>query len=421
LPPFWDIINFALLKTPRGGTKMGKILMVAPTSFFSDYGCHVRIYEEIKFLQREGFKVVVYAYKKGGEAPGVEIRRIPSIPGDNRYELGASWIKVAFDFLLALKVLAGSLREKFDLVHAHLHEGALIGSVAARLLRVPLVFDFQGSLTDEMIQHGILKSNGWLFRLMWGVEKFIDHLPDAVITSSLHGAKLLVEKFGCNPVKVFTIHDCVNVEAFRPRTPKDEEEVKALKGSLGIPQDLPVVVYLGLLSSYQGVDILLKAASILLRNGLKAHFLIMGFPSENYYKAIAEALGIGEYVTFTGRIPYFKAPSYLRLGDLAVAPKLSASEGNGKLLVYMATGLPIVAFDRPVNREYLGELGIYAAPGDPTSLAEALGNALNNLHELKSVGEALRMKAVENYRWEKAGEMLLQIYRKVGLRGGWKS
>ncbi len=395
---------------------MRRILMVAPTSFFSDYGCHVRIYEEIKFLQKNGFKVVVYAYRKGGEAPGVEIRRIPPIPGDNRYELGASWIKVAFDLVLSFKVLAALLREKFDLVHAHLHEGALIGFMAARLLRVPLIFDFQGSLTDEMIQHGILRPEGLLFKLMWRVERLIDHLPDAIITSSFHGARLLVEKFGCDPQKVFTIPDCVNVEAFRPRTPADEDEVKALKASLGIPQDLPVVVYLGLLSSYQGVDLLLRAAAILLSNGTKAHFLIMGFPGEAIYRAMAESMGIGQHVTFTGRIPYFQAPRYLRLGDVAVAPKLSASEGNGKLLVYMATGLPVVAFDRPVNREYLGELGIYAVPGDPNALAEALRHALENLPELKKVGESLRARAVESYRWERAGEMLLQIYRKVGLR-----
>lgn len=392
---------------------MGKILMVAPTSFFSDYGCHVRIYEEIKLLQKNGFKVVVYAYRKGGEVPGVEIRRIPSIPGDNRYELGASWIKVAFDALLALKVLAASLREKFDLVHAHLHEGALIGFLASRVLKAPLVFDFQGSLTDEMIQHMILKPDGLLFRLMWNVEKLIDHLPDAIITSSFQGAKLLVEKFGCDPKKVFTIPDCVNVEAFRPRTPADEEEIKALKTSLGIPDDRPVVAYIGLLSGYQGTDLLLRAASTLLKNGAKAHFLIMGFPNEAQYRAMAEALGIGQNVTFTGKIPYFQAPRYLRLADLAVAPKLSASEGNGKLLVYMATGLPVVAFDRPVNREYLGDLGIYAIPQDPYSLAEAIDRALRNLPEIKTIGESLRMRAVENYRWEKAGEMLLQVYERI--------
>ncbi len=58
-------------------------------------------------------------------------------------------------------------------------------------------------------------------------------------------------------------------------------------------------------------------------------------------------------VAFTGKIPYDRAPEYLAFGDVAVAPKLSATEGSGKILNYMAMGLPVVAYDTPVSREYL--------------------------------------------------------------------
>ena len=49
------------------------------------------------------------------------------------------------------------------------------------------------------------------------------------------------------------------------------------------------------------------------------------------------------------------------LGDIGIAPKISATEGSGKLLAYMAASLPVVAFDTPVHREYLGNMGLYAA------------------------------------------------------------
>ena len=53
-------------------------------------------------------------------------------------------------------------------------------------------------------------------------------------------------------------------------------------------------------------------------------------------------------------------PLHLGLADVAVSAKRSASEANGKLLNYMAMGLPTVAYETPVSRELLGERGTYA-------------------------------------------------------------
>jgi glycosyltransferase involved in cell wall biosynthesis len=83
-------------------------------------------------------------------------------------------------------------------------------------------------------------------------------------------------------------------------------------------------------------------------------------------------------VTFTGAVRYEQAPAYLALGDVAVAPKLSLTEGNGKLLNYIAMGLPTVAFDTSVSREILGDLGIYAPAGDWTALATELERTLRD-------------------------------------------
>ena len=42
-----------------------RVLMIAPTSFFADYGCHVRIYEEVRILQQLGHQVTVVTYRTG--------------------------------------------------------------------------------------------------------------------------------------------------------------------------------------------------------------------------------------------------------------------------------------------------------------------------------------------------------------------
>jgi glycosyltransferase involved in cell wall biosynthesis len=78
----------------------------------------------------------------------------------------------------------------------------------------------------------------------------------------------------------------------------------------------------------------------------------------------------------------------------------------------MAMGLPTIAFDTPVSREYLGELGIYATPGESVSLAQALERGLNHA-EGNGLGQELRRLAIETYSWDKAAETILQAYDRV--------
>ena len=90
------------------------------------------------------------------------------------------------------------------------------------------------------------------------------------------------------------------------------------------------------------------------------------------YQAMADKLGIADWVTFTGKIEYRDAPFYLSLGDIGVAPKISSTEGSGKLLNYMALAQPVVAYDTAVHREYLADLGVYAPVGDVAAFAQAI-------------------------------------------------
>ena len=344
--------------------------MVAPTSFFADYGCHVRILEEALVLQALGNRVTICTYHNGRDIAGLDTRRTLPIPWRKDYEVGSSRHKIGLDALLLPKVLSTALQVRPDVIHGHLHEGALIGFAAAKALRLPLVFDFQGSLTGEMLDHRFLASRGRAYHLWRWLETKIDQLPSAIITSSQHAASLLQSEFNCPEDKISIIADCVNADSFAPS--QYEGNTNALKASLGIPPDHRLVVYLGLLAEWQGTGLLLEAARQLVARRPNVQFLVMGFPSVDAYRAQARRLGLNGHVTFTGQVPYQQAPSLLGLGDVAVAPKISATEGSGKLLNYMAMGLPIVAFDVPVSREYLGDLGVYARPGDASSLEQLI-------------------------------------------------
>lgn len=383
--------------------------MIAPTSFFADYGCHVRILEEVRILQKLGHQVTVVTYHNGNPTPGVEIQRTLPIPWRSHYEVGSSRHKIAFDALLGLKTVELLARQHFDLIHAHLHEGALIGLLASRLFRLPMVFDFQGSLTAEMVDHHFLANHSRFYRPLRQLERWIDHAAPVIFTSTTHAQRLLIEEFDCEPSRVKALVDCVDTDAFRPAGDFSPAELAQLRQQLGLPADAKVIIYLGLLAEYQGTGLLLEATQRILQQHPNVYLLLMGFPGIEGYRQKARQLGIEQNVRLTGRIPYLDAPRYIALGHAAAAPKLSTTEGSGKLLNYMAAALPTVAFDTPVAREYLGAHGLYAVRGDVQSLADKLTAALFS----PELGPPLRQRAIQSFDWLKAGQQMVEVYRRL--------
>ncbi|MBC8252927.1 MAG: glycosyltransferase [Ardenticatenia bacterium] len=206
--------------------------------------------------------------------------------------------------------------------------------------------------------------------------------------------------------------DCVNANMFSTASHSDTDR-EDLKRELGIPLDKQLIVYLGLLTEYQGVGLLLDAVYQLQGQRTDSHLLLMGFPHEGYRTRAAQ-LGIGDRVMFTGKIPYEEAPRFLALGDVAVVPKISATEGSGKILNYMSMALPTVAFDTPVSREYLDDQGLYATECSAAALAAALGQMLDMPEAKRAVlGEKLRQRAKAVYSWERAGERLVAVYQAL--------
>jgi glycosyltransferase involved in cell wall biosynthesis len=389
------------------------VLMIAPTSFFADYGCHVRILEETRVLQQLGHRVTIVTYRNGNNVPGVDVRRTLPIPWRQSYEVGSSRHKLGFDFLLGLKTMQLLGSNHFDVIHAHLHEGALLGLTLGKLARLPVVFDFQGSLTEEMIDHKFLQRDSLIYRPLVRLEEWIDQRAHAVLTSSANARNLLIQRFGRQAEGLHLLPDCVNADVFKPTNEFDVQQLAGLRAQLGIPPEAKVIVYLGLLAEYQGTGLLLHAMQRVLHKQPNAYLLLMGFPGVNLYQQQAQNLGIQQRVIFTGKVPYGQAPIHLALGDVAVAPKLSVSEGAGKLLNYMATGLPTVAFDTPVAREYLGAYGSFAARGDVRSLADRLSQALSGDRSTQLNGQRLRQRAIQHFSWQRAGQIITEVYAQV--------
>lgn len=380
--------------------------MVAPTPYFADRGCHVRIYEEARALGALGHDVRIATYHLGRDMPGIPTCRIRRIPWYRKLSAGPSWHKPYLDLLLFFKTLAVARRFRPHLIHAHLHEGAFLGIFLKKILKVPLIFDCQGSMTAEIIDHGFVGRGSLACLLFRAVEGFVNAGADRIITSSGPAARDLREEWRVPGEKVTSIMDGVDTGEFSPGTGMEA------RGELGIPADRPVAVFLGVLNRYQGIDILLEVVKTLRERGVELHFLVMGFPEERY-RRLAEEAGIGGRITFTGRIDYREASRFLSAGDIALAPKISLTEANGKLFNYMACGLPVVAFDTPVNREILGDAGVYARFGDAADFADRLEELVRDGEKRTRLALLVREKAVREHSWEARGSGLVGIYREL--------
>lgn len=370
----------------------------------------MHIAEQALALQRAGLSIRIVTYHLGRDVAELPTTRTVRVPWYTKTGPGPSWHKFYVDPLLLATTMRVARAWQPDIIHAHLHEGCVLGAFVARTMRLPLVFDVQGSLTGELIAHRfVLTRPVWLRNVWYALERRIDHWPDVVVAQSTEMRAELEQRFGVPAGRIVMAYDGVNTDVFRPG-PADA----MLRARLGIPEGRKVVVYLGGLSPHKGVDILLDAFPKVLTHVPEAFLLLMGYPREEHYRRRVYREGLQDAVRVTGRIPYEEASRYLRLGDIAVAPKRSQTEANGKIYNYMAAGLPTVAFDTIVNRDILGDLGVYVYElDDIKGLAAAMVKLLTDEQARKDLAEKIREKAVRDYSWDKVAGRLAGAYAKA--------
>jgi glycosyltransferase involved in cell wall biosynthesis len=382
--------------------------MIAPGPFFVDRGFGVLVYEQARALQRRAVHVEVACYPSGRDVPDLPIHRVRALPfvGYEESRIGPSLSRVPLWFLLLIKAYLVARRLRPDVLHGHLHEGALIAGIVSRLTGVPWVFDFQGSLTLEMAEKGFLRESSLVFRAASRMEGWIDRMATRILVKSVVMQEDLIERFGVSPQRVRRVMDGADPNLFSPRPAEP-----ALRARLGIEQDDVVIGYLGLLTEQQGIERLLRAVPEVLAEQPKSHFLVIGYPVDHWIQ-MARDLGVDQHVTFTDRVEHFAAPDYLALARLAVAPKVSRTEGNGKVYHYMSMALPVVAIDSAGNRDLLGDDGFYARGASPSDFARGIVDALHRCDEWDARGKRLRTRLIERFTWNAVASRIMDAYRE---------
>ena len=165
-----------------------------------------------------------------------------------------------------------------------------------------------------------------------------------------------------------------------------------LRESLGIPKEAFVLGYVGAITEYEGLELLIEALAK--TRSHSTHALIVGGYSPVHGSSkkekivqqlenLAERLGVSEYITFIGRVPYESLGDYFGVIDATVIPRkpLAVCELVSALkpLEYLGWGKPVIASDVAPQAEVLkqGELGWLFAKGDSDALAATISEVVN--------------------------------------------
>ncbi len=125
----------------------------------------------------------------------------------------------------------------------------------------------------------------------------------------------------------------------------------ALYTKFGIPQDAPIVSYVGRLDAEKHLPVLMRAFVRVQEAIPSAHLLIVGDGSERpVLRAMSEELGVSEKVTLTGRVSDEEIEQLHRVGDVFSMPSPAELQSIATLEA-MASGQPVVAVDAGALRE----------------------------------------------------------------------
>lgn len=195
------------------------------------------------------------------------------------------------------------------------------------------------------------------------------------------------------------IPSMVDVRAFHPG------DRVAIRAELGLPNDVPLIGWVGRLDSKKRVEDFIQAAALVHRQRPDAHFLVVGGPDAfmpeyaEQLRALAGSLGLGHHLRFLGDRKDVPAI----LAALDVFAWLSRGEGMPHVIAEAgAAGLPVIATpdNGALQQIEEGVSGLFVPHEDPASVANAMLRLIGNPNLRRQLGTALRRTVETRYSIE---------------------
>jgi len=350
-----------------------RILKIVPQAFYTARGTPLSAYYRARELIARGHEVDILTYGVGGEPPNFAARVFRSRgPHFKRtIRAGPSRLKIWFDLLLFINLLARLARHRYDVLYAH-EEGALLARLAGAIFRIPYIYDMHSSLPLQITDWKFSSRASVIAAFRW-VERLSVRGACAVVAISPAVARA-AHSAGPSTVCVLLANH------FEADQVVPHEEVMAVRPRHGIPLERKLVVYAGSFVALQALDLLLDAIPEVLASVPNTTFLLIGGtdPEIAALKTQATRLGITDHVIFERSLPQAAVPAYLEAADVLVSPRVQGINSPGKLLNYLASGRPVVATDTLVHNQLLTEKSAILTPPNAAGLAAGLVTALTD-------------------------------------------
>jgi glycosyltransferase involved in cell wall biosynthesis len=303
-------------------------------------------------------------------------------------------VNCGFDISPRLAASVSSIvrTERPDLLHTHMVHADIYGSVAARVLGVPLTTTRHN---DD--------------RYLLGPFKYVDRAfsanADAIIAIS-DAVREFHIRAGLPERKLVTIRYGLDVLPSVPSelTPEDA----------GISASAPLVLAIGRLIEQKDHATLLQAFARVHEAIPDARLAILGWGAlEQSTRELAGRLGLQDAVLMPGRV---EPSAWLARADIFAHTSLW--EGFGiVLLEAMLSGLPVIATRVSAIPEIVtdGTTGTLVAPGDVEAIAAALTRLLRDPAQRRILGEAGRERARSDFSVARMTDRTIAVYQGLEL------
>jgi glycosyltransferase involved in cell wall biosynthesis len=372
-----------------------------------------RVWQEACALRDAGYQVSVICPKGPGfEAAretleGIEIyrHRVWEASGPLGYLFEYGWALGA-EFALALRIF---LKRHFRVLHVgNPPDFLFLIGLFFKLFGVRFVYEFL-DLSPELFVVKFGK-RGLLYRLLCLAERASIRTADAVLAANASYREIAIERGGADPERVFIVRGTPDLRHVLrgPARPELREGRRHL------------VVYVGVMGSQDGVDLLLETVGYLVKEKKRddALFALIGAGTElPRLRAACAEKGLDAHVRFTGRISDDELAAYLSTADLGVAPDpknpMNDKSTMNKILEYMAYARPVVLYDLAEGRRSAEDAALYARPNDPADFGDKILELLGSESLRRVLGERGRKRIEEILNWELSKSELLAAYAKA--------